>query len=123
MPQPCIKRASLISVKFKMHDVKLYWVSHTRLRCQAITVLISLQLCLLISLEASLHSKVIYNHVATFATNGAISSGGGGGEQNTFDSVFLPTQLPESEGSGLEDFKEQTSSWVVDPVLLLQSKN
>lgn len=53
-----------------MHAVKPYWVSCTRLRWQAITVLISLQLCLLISLEPSLHSKAIYNHVATFATNG-----------------------------------------------------
>lgn len=98
-----------------MHAVKPYWVSRTRLRCQAITVLISLQLCLLISLEAVLHSKAIYNHVATFAANGDISSGRRGGgvvaSKNTFDSVFLPTQLPSSEGGGLKD-----SSWVVEPV-------
>lgn len=52
-------------------------MSRARLRCQAITVLISLQLCLLISLEGGLHSGAIYNNVATFATNGDISSVGG----------------------------------------------
>lgn len=60
-----------------MHAVKPYRVSRARLRCQAITVLISLQLCLLISLEGGLHFEAIYNHVATFATNGDISSVGG----------------------------------------------
>lgn len=40
-----------------MHVVKTHWVAHTILRCQAIIVLISLQLCLITSLEANLHSE------------------------------------------------------------------
>ena len=39
-----------------MHVVNPHQVSHTRLRCQASIVLISLQLCVITSVEANLHA-------------------------------------------------------------------
>lgn len=64
-------------------------MAHTILRCQAIIVLISLQLCLITSLEANLHSEKepdftegIYNPAATFR-NGNITKRS---KRNTSDS-------------------------------------
>lgn len=103
-----------------MHAVKPHRVSRTRLRCQAIIVLISLQLCLINCLEARLHterplacSKGIYNHVATLTANGDIRLGRE--RKNTFDSIFTHSAALNQRAFFRDDSQQQKCSFVSDP--------
>lgn len=79
-----------------MHVVKTHRVAHTILRCQAIIVLISLQLRLITSLEANLHLEKepaftggIYNHTAMFRNENITKKS----ERETHLTAFLHTHL------------------------------